>query len=93
MIAFAQQPVSDIEWPDNPRGFDGYLERFLEAVRELERKPELRPFISPVNLSKYPEYIRNVDYPVDVDTIMMRMVNRFYRLLNKFNFYIIFITE
>uniref|UniRef100_A0A158Q3Z3 Bromo domain-containing protein n=1 Tax=Dracunculus medinensis TaxID=318479 RepID=A0A158Q3Z3_DRAME len=81
LIAFAQQPVSDIEWPDNPRGFDGYLERFLEAVRELERKPELRPFISPVNLSKYPEYIRNVDYPVDVDTIMMRMVNRFYRRL------------
>lgn len=37
------------------------------------------PFNAPVDLSAYPEYAYEIEYPIDLSTIKARFENRFYR--------------
>jgi bromodomain and WD repeat domain-containing protein 1/3 len=43
-------------------------------------------FLTPVDLNKYPEYIYEIAYPVDLNTIKTRLQNHFYRRLDALKF-------
>lgn len=66
-------------------GISACSKRFIDAVRSMEDDPHIKPFAAPVNLIEYPDYLWDVDYPIDLSTIVERVKNRFYRFTDYSN--------
>ncbi|CAG9530357.1 unnamed protein product [Cercopithifilaria johnstoni] len=80
-VLFSQYPVNERDWMGAVEGISACSERIIDAVRSLEDEPHIKPFAAPVNLTEYPDYLWDVDYPIDLSTIVERVKNRFYRRL------------
>ncbi|VDN05546.1 unnamed protein product [Thelazia callipaeda] len=80
-VLFSQYPVNERDWIGAVEGINACSERLICAVRSIEDDPHIKPFSTPVNLTDYPDYLWDVDYPVDLSTIVQRVKNRFYRRL------------
>ncbi|VDK71960.1 unnamed protein product [Onchocerca ochengi] len=80
-VLFSQYPVNERDWIGAVDGISACSERLLDAVRSMENDPHIKPFATPVNLIEYPDYLWDVDYPIDLSTIVERVKNRFYRRL------------
>lgn len=78
-MLFSQYPVNEGEWIGAVEGISACSERFIDAVRSMEDDPHIKPFATRVNLIEYPDYLWDVDYPIDLSTIVERVKNRFYR--------------
>lgn len=52
-------------------------------IMELE---EAKPFLSPVDLKKEPDYSKIIAYPIDLSIIKARVENHFYRRLSAIKF-------
>ncbi|MCP9257230.1 hypothetical protein DINM_000465 [Dirofilaria immitis] len=80
-VLFSQYPVNERDWIGAVDGISACSERLIDAVRSMENDPHIKPFAFPVNLTEYPDYLWDVDYPIDLNTIVERVKNRFYRRL------------
>uniref|UniRef100_A0A1I7V9M8 Bromo domain-containing protein n=1 Tax=Loa loa TaxID=7209 RepID=A0A1I7V9M8_LOALO len=80
-VLFSQYPVNESDWMGAVEGISACSERFIDAVRSMEDDLHVKPFAAPVNLAEYPDYLWDVDYPIDLSTIVERVKNRFYRRL------------
>ncbi|KAK6107108.1 WD domain G-beta repeat family protein [Brugia pahangi] len=80
-VLFSQYPVNERDWMGAVEGISACSKRFIDAVRSMEDDPHIKPFAAPVNLIEYPDYLWDVDYPIDLSTIVERVKNRFYRRL------------
>uniref|UniRef100_A0A5S6R0B2 Bromo domain-containing protein n=1 Tax=Trichuris muris TaxID=70415 RepID=A0A5S6R0B2_TRIMR len=67
------------EWPI--RGIDAESDRIILGVDQLMGYPFAEPFLAPVDINEYPLYASVIDYPCDLNTIKLRLQNRFYRRL------------
>jgi hypothetical protein len=67
--------VSD--WPDHGRDLE--LERILNGLNKLMELNVAEPFITPISLENYPDYLKFIGYPVDLQTIRDRIVSGYYR--------------
>uniref|UniRef100_A0A0R3RTJ3 Bromo domain-containing protein n=1 Tax=Elaeophora elaphi TaxID=1147741 RepID=A0A0R3RTJ3_9BILA len=80
-VLFSQYPVNERDWMGAVEGISACSERIIDAVRSMEDDIHIKPFAAPVNLIEYPDYLWDVDYPIDLSTIVERVKNRFYRRL------------
>ena len=53
--------------------------RILEALESIMGLAIAEPFNYPVDLTAYPEYMMDVEYPMDLSLIKARVENEFYR--------------
>uniref|UniRef100_A0A915PM02 Bromo domain-containing protein n=1 Tax=Setaria digitata TaxID=48799 RepID=A0A915PM02_9BILA len=80
-VLFSQYPVNERDWIGAVEGITACSGRLIDAIRSMEDDPHIKPFAAPVNLIEYPDYLWDVDYPIDLSTIVERVRNRFYRRL------------
>ncbi|VDN26259.1 unnamed protein product [Gongylonema pulchrum] len=78
-VLFSQYPVDEQHWRGAVKGIRACSDRIIEAIKSLENDPDIKPFTAPVSLVEYPDYLWDVDYPIDLSTIRQRVENRFYR--------------
>lgn len=71
--------------------YEWFVEKYHSEVMDLLIKILLSAltdiaaaFAGPVDLCTYPKYCTVVAYPTDLYTIRMRLVNRFYRLVETY---------
>lgn len=83
-VLFSQYPVNERDWVGAVEGISSCSKRLVEAVRSIEDNVDVRPFAAPVSLVEYPDYLWDVDYPIDLSTIVERVENRFYRFRLRF---------
>ncbi|XP_075710726.1 bromodomain and WD repeat-containing protein 1 [Rhinoderma darwinii] len=65
------------EWGNGNQ--DSECERIICGIDQLLNLDMAALFAAPVDLSVYPSYCMLIAYPIDLCTIRMRLVNRFYR--------------
>ena len=70
------QPT-DGEW--NGIGRETDSRRISEALSEVMQLAIAEPFNYPVDVTAYPEYMLDIEYPMDLSLIKARLDNRFYR--------------
>jgi hypothetical protein len=75
------EPEPD-EWPASDGGRDAICDRLALAIDQLRQIDAVRAFAFPVDLEDYPDYSVNIAHPMDLQTIVLRLRNRFYRYLN-----------
>ncbi|KAM6932903.1 LOW QUALITY PROTEIN: bromodomain and WD repeat-containing protein 3 [Xenentodon cancila] len=68
------------EWGERSR--DEECERIVAGINQLITVEISAPFSGPVDLVQYPTYCTVIAYPTDLDTIRLRLINRFYRRLS-----------
>nr|XP_057935407.1 bromodomain and WD repeat-containing protein 3 [Doryrhamphus excisus] len=68
------------EW--GVRNRDQECERIIGGISQLITVEICAPFSGPVDLIQYPTYCTVIAYPTDLDTIRLRLVNKFYRRLS-----------
>ncbi|KAJ1363311.1 Bromodomain and WD repeat-containing protein 3 [Parelaphostrongylus tenuis] len=76
----------DDDWPESD--LRGPIEakelccaRMSDAIEKLSVRETVEPFAYPVSLEAFPDYAANIDYPIDLDTIVNRLRSGFYRRL------------
>ena len=72
-------PTSE-EW--NAIGRDSECTRISEALETIMQLAIAEPFNYPVDTTIYPEYVFDVEYPVDLTMIKARVDNHFYRRID-----------
>lgn len=83
ILSMLYQPHSE-EWPHGDRqGTCAAITTNLDKVMELAIA---EPFLTPVDLSRYPSYAYIVEYPIDLSTIKSRIENHFYRRITAAQF-------
>jgi hypothetical protein len=65
------------EW--NSMGIETEIRRISEALEAVMSLAIAEPFNFPVDLTAYPEYMLDVEYPMDLTLIKSRLDNHFYR--------------
>ncbi|XP_061575074.1 bromodomain and WD repeat-containing protein 3 isoform X3 [Cololabis saira] len=68
------------EWGERSR--DEECERIVAGINQLIAVEISAPFSGPVDLVQYPTYCTVIAYPTDLDTLRLRLINRFYRRLS-----------
>ncbi|XP_066555723.1 bromodomain and WD repeat-containing protein 3 isoform X2 [Amia ocellicauda] len=68
------------EWGRRIR--DDESERIVLGIDQLVALDIAGPFVAPVDIVQYPSYCTVVAYPTDLNTIRMRLINRFYRRIS-----------
>ncbi|XP_061916442.1 bromodomain and WD repeat-containing protein 3 isoform X2 [Entelurus aequoreus] len=68
------------EW--GVRNRDQECERIVCGISQLITVEMCAPFSGPVDLIQYPTYCTVIAYPTDLDTIRLRLMNKFYRRLS-----------
>ncbi|XP_054649152.1 bromodomain and WD repeat-containing protein 3 isoform X3 [Dunckerocampus dactyliophorus] len=68
------------EW--GVRSRDRECERIIGGISQLITVEICAPFSGPVDLIQYPTYCTVIAYPTDLDTIRLRLMNKFYRRLS-----------
>lgn len=63
---------------------DGSCERILRGLEDLMSMAIAEHFLVPVDISMYPAYAYVVEYPIDLNTIKVRLF--FVKFLNYWNF-------
>jgi bromodomain and WD repeat domain-containing protein 1/3 len=69
--------VDASDWPDHGR--DVELERIRVGLSKLMEMNIAEPFLAPVSLEAYPDYMKFIGYPIDMHTIRERLANGYYR--------------
>jgi bromodomain and WD repeat domain-containing protein 1/3 len=82
---------SSEEW--NSIGRDSECQRIAEALESIMSLAIAEPFNYPVDTTIYPEYIFDVEYPVDLTMIKSRVENHFYRRIDAILFDLKFIFD
>ena len=82
---------SSEEW--NSIGRDSECQRIAEALESIMSLAIAEPFNYPVDTTIYPEYIFDVEYPVDLTMIKSRVENHFYRRIDAILFDLKFIYD
>ena len=67
----------DNEWPDEEH--DAAITRLTRGLSILSELPFAGPFAYPVDVQAYPDYWSVVADPVDLSTIVDRLINKYYR--------------
>lgn len=65
------------EWPDEE--YDAAITRITRGLSILSELPFAAPFAYPVDVQSYPDYWSVVAYPIDLKTIVDRLINKYYR--------------
>ncbi|XP_051934298.1 bromodomain and WD repeat-containing protein 3 [Hippocampus zosterae] len=68
------------EWGERSR--DQECERIVAGIGQLITVEIAAPFSGPVDLIQYPTYCTVIAYPTDLDTIRLRLLNKYYRRLS-----------
>ncbi len=67
----------DDEWPSCGR--DAECDRLVAGFQRIMELSIAEYFTTPVDLDKYPLYAITINYPIDLNTIKVRLENRYYR--------------
>ncbi len=73
------QPTEE-EW--NSMGLETECRRISEALETIMSLAIAEPFNYPVDLTAYPEYMLDVEYPMDLTLVKARVDNHFYRRID-----------
>ncbi|CAB0045267.1 unnamed protein product [Trichogramma brassicae] len=84
------QPHAE-EWPLGDR--EASCRRILRGLDQVMTLSAAEPFNAPVDLSLYPAYAFEVEYPIDLSTIRARFENRFYRRITSAQFDVRYIAS
>eukprot|EP00095_Tigriopus_kingsejongensis_P000510 maker-scaffold367_size194084-snap-gene-0.46 protein:Tk00510 transcript:maker-scaffold367_size194084-snap-gene-0.46-mRNA-1 annotation:"bromodomain and wd repeat-containing protein 3 isoform x1" len=84
------QPKVD-EW--NDMGIEGESKRISDALEAVMSLAISEPFNYPVDLTAYPEYMLDVEYPMDLNLIKSRIDSRFYRRIDAIEYDVSFVAS
>lgn len=79
------------EW--NSMGIEGESKRISDALEAVMSLAISEPFNYPVDLTAYPEYMLDVEYPMDLNLIKTRIDNKFYRRIDAIEYDVKYIAS
>ncbi|TRY75830.1 hypothetical protein TCAL_08567 [Tigriopus californicus] len=79
------------EW--NSMGIEGESKRISDALEAVMSLAISEPFNYPVDLTAYPEYMLDVEYPMDLNLIKTRIDNKFYRRIDAIEYDIKYVAS
>ena len=77
--ALSYEPT-ELDWLGEGR--EEISQRIMSCIESLYQLSMAGPFVYPVDVQTYPDYWSVVPLPTDLSTIIQKLENKFYRLVN-----------